>query len=166
MRSGCEQRGNPCRQAFGATHVLRPVGPARLRVAEAQGSNHLIVGHHRDNERGRRRELPLQERRGAAASGRIIMIDAGAQRRFPRADNKCRCAGEIVAPERVGADHGPDFTLETTRPMRSRYAAQRPRFDEVQEVEVSQTGKGFPRGAVDRARVDPTGQRRQRTRGR
>lgn len=166
MGSGCEQRGNPCRQAFGATHVLRPVGPARLRVAEAQGSDHLIVGHHRDNERGCRRELPLQERRGAAGSGRIVTIDAGAQGRFPRADDKCRCAGEIVAPDRVGADHGPDFTLETTRPVRGRYAAQRPRFDEVQEVEVSQTGKGLARGTIDRARVDSAGQRRQHTRGR
>lgn len=166
MRSGCEHRGNPCRQAFGATHVLRPVGPARLRVAEAQGSNHFIVGHHRDNERRRRGELPLQERRGAAAAGRIITVDAGAQGRFPRADDKCRHAGEIVAPDRVGADHRPDFTLETTHPVRGRDAAKRPRFDQVQEVEVGQTGKCLPRGTVDLSRVDPRGKRWQHTRGR
>jgi len=50
--------------------------------------------------------------------------------------------------------------------VRGRYAAQRPRFDEVQEVEVSQTGKGLARGTIDRARVDSAGQRRQHTRGR
>jgi len=139
MRGGRQRRGNPCREALGQRHVLRAVRPAGVRVAKGQCGKYLVINHHRDDERGRRREPALQCCRGAAADTVVVCVKTRAECRLPRSHDERGGAGKVVAPDRTGTDHGAHVAGEPGRAMARGDAAKRSRRGDVDEVEVGKT---------------------------
>jgi hypothetical protein len=149
MRGGGRQRGgNPRREPLGQPHVLRAVRSTRIRVAKAQRAKHLMVGHDRDDEGGRRRQPALKRCRRAAAHAVVVSVNTGTERRFARAHNGRGGTGQIVTPDGTGADHRAHVPSEVTRTVARGDAAKRPRCGDVDEIEVGEARKRRARGAT------------------
>jgi hypothetical protein len=152
MFGGGERRGNPRRQPFGRRHVLRAVRTAGLRVAKAQRPQHHALVHDRNHQRGLWRELLLEPRDGAPAR-RIVVVDAASQRGFPRSRHEGNRARQVVAANRVSGDEASHVASELTRAMRRADAPQRAVGRDVDEAEISETGKGFAGFSIEHSHV-------------
>ena len=122
--------------------------PAGVRVAKAQRAEHLVINHHRDHECGRWSKLSLQQCGGTAARMVVVAVDARTEHRLARSHDEGRGAGEVVAADRPRADHAAHVAGELPRAVSGGDAAERPRCGDVDEIEVSETRDGSPRGEL------------------
>jgi hypothetical protein len=107
-----------------------------------------MVGHDRDDEDRRRRQLALKRGPRAAAHPVVVSVNTGTERRLAGSHDRRRGAGEVVTPDGTGADHGAHVASEVTRMMAGGDAAKRPRRGDVDEIEVGEARERRARGAA------------------
>jgi len=108
-----------------------------------------MVGHDRDDEGGRRRQLAVKRGRRAAAHAVVVVsVNTATKRRLARSHDGRGGAGEVVTPDGTGADHRPHVASEVTRTVAGGDAAKRPRRGDVDEIEVGEARDCRARGAA------------------
>ena len=114
-----------------------------------------MVGHDRDDEGGRRRQLAVKRGRRAAALAVVVSVNTGTKRRFAGAHHGRGGAGEVITPDGTGTDHRPHVASEVPRTVAGGDAAKRARRGEVDEIEVGEARDCRARGAAGASMCRP-----------